>query len=301
MKNSVAPLRPNDLICITAPAKAIDASCVHFAKSFFEQQGYRVRISEHCLGRHDYFSGTDDERLSDFQQAIDDPEVKAIVCARGGYGAIQILDSIRWAAQLREPKWIVGFSDITVFHQRMQCSGIPSIHGTMPLNFETNTPEALQTLLAALEGKPITISAPHSSFNQPGIATGELVGGNLSILYSLLGTDDQVDYSGKLLFIEDLCEQLYHLDRMLYAFQKNGVFNRISGLIVGGMTDLKDTDPPTGFELHQLILDHLRYSNIPICFNFPAGHIADNRALVLGQVYHLEVNSSGTLLQSMGD
>ena len=296
MSSSIPPLRPNDLICITAPAKAIEASAVLYAKDFLEQQGYRVRISEHCLGRHHYFSGTDQERLSDFQQALDDPEVKAILCARGGYGAVRIVDALQWASQLRNPKWIVGFSDITVFHQRMQSMGIPSIHGTMPLNFEANTPEALDSLLAALEGRSVEITAPATPYNQTGTATGELIGGNLSILYSLLGTDDQASYTGKILFIEDLCEQLYHLDRMLFAFTKSGVFDRIAGLIVGGMTDFKDTNPPTGFELHQLILDRFSYHNIPICFDFPAGHISDNRALILGKQCTLDVNKEGVRL-----
>lgn len=292
----IPPLQKGDLICITAPAKAIDEQAVYFARDFFEGHGYRVVISDHCLGRNNYFSGTDVERLQDFQQAIDNPEVRAIICARGGYGTVRIVDRIGWAAQLRDPKWIVGFSDITVFHQRMQVNNLPSIHGTMPLNFETNTSEALATLLLALEGKAYAINAPGSSYNKEGKATGILVGGNLSILYSLLGTDDEIDYSGKILFIEDLCEQLYHIDRMLYAFEKNGAFRRIAGLIVGGMTDLRDTDPVTGFGLQQLILDRFSYHNIPICFDFPAGHIPDNRALVLGTSCELNVSKDATSL-----
>ena len=296
MKNTIPSLKKGDLIYITAPAKAIEKEYILFAKGFFEKQGFRVLISEHCLGAFNYFSGTDAERLADLQFGIDNPEVKAIFCARGGYGCIRIVDQIQWASMLREPKWLIGYSDITIFHQRLQRFELPSIHGTMPFNFEKNSPEALETLLKALMSEKYSISCANDKFNKLGTVQGKLVGGNLSILYSLLGTDDQIDYSDTILFIEDLAEHLYHIDRMLFAFEKAGVFNKIKGLIVGGMTDLQDTDTPFGQTIEEIILSHFQYRKIPIGFNFPSGHIPDNRSLVLGKISELVINESETIL-----
>jgi muramoyltetrapeptide carboxypeptidase len=290
MNSEISPLQKGDLIAIVAPAKAIEAQLVLDAKAFFEKHGYRVVLGEHCLGTHDYFSGTDEQRTSDFQKAIDNPEIKAIVCARGGYGCIRILDRINWAGMLRDPKWIVGFSDATVFHQRMQKFELKSIHATMPLNFAENTEIAMDSMLDALQGKQTEIQILSHQYNKRGNAVGKLIGGNFSILYSMLGTDDQPEYADTILFIEDLSEQLYHLDRMFYAFAKAGILNRINGLIVGGMTNMKDTDTSIGFSLQEIILSHFEYRKIPIVFDFPAGHIADNRALIFGTKVELRVD-----------
>ena len=296
MNATIPALQKGDLIYITAPAKSIEAECVAFAKSFFEQNGFRVIVSDHCLGEHHYFSGTDGERAADFQKGIDNPEVKAIICARGGYGCVRIVDALEWAGMIRDPKFIVGFSDVTVFHQRMQRFGLESIHGTMPLNFSSNTEQSLSTLLLALQKEPYSISTNENKWNKLGKAKGLLVGGNLSILYSLLGTDDQIDYSDTILFIEDLSEQLYHLDRMFFAFSKAGILEKIKGLIIGGMTDMKDTAVPFGKSYKEIILEHFQFRKIPIVFDFPAGHIDDNRALVFGKEVELKVESSGANL-----
>lgn len=289
-------LRSGDLVYITAPAKAIEEEHVLFAKELFEDAGFRVMIGQHCLGRHHYFSGTDEERQADLQFAIDHPEVKAIVCARGGYGCVRIVDRIQWAGMLREPKWMIGFSDVTVFHQRLQRFGISSIHGTMVLNYNTNSSEAINTMMAALKGENADVSCDPNSYNKNGVANGKLVGGNLSIVYSLLGTDDQVDFTDCILFVEDLAEHLYHIDRMFFALNKAGVLDKIKGLIIGGMTDLEDTDIPFGKTVEEIILEHFTYRNIPIAFGFPAGHISDNRALILGDQCKLEVSAEKTLL-----
>ena len=289
-------LRSGDLVYITAPAKAIEEEHVLFAKELFEDAGFRVMIGQHCLGRHHYFSGTDEERQADLQFAIDHPEVKAIVCARGGYGCVRIVDRIQWAVMLREPKWMIGFSDVTVFHQRLQRFGISSIHGTMVLNYNTNSSEAINTMMAALKGENADVSCDPNSYNKNGVANGKLVGGNLSIVYSLLGTDDQVDFTDCILFVEDLAEHLYHIDRMFFALNKAGVLDKIKGLIIGGMTDLEDTDIPFGKTVEEIILDHFTYRNIPIAFGFPSGHISDNRALILGDQCKLEVSAEKTLL-----
>ena len=289
-------LRSGDLVYITAPAKAIEEEHVLFAKELFEDAGFKVMIGQHCLGRHHYFSGTDEERQADLQFAIDHPEVKAIVCARGGYGCVRIVDRIQWAGMLREPKWMIGFSDVTVFHQRLQRFGISNIHGTMVLNYKTNSSDAINTMMAALKGEDTAISCEPNSYNKKGMASGKLVGGNLSIIYSLLGTDDQIDFTDCILFVEDLAEHLYHIDRMFFALNKAGVLDKIKGLIIGGMTDLEDTDIPFGKTVEEIILDHFTYRNIPIAFGFPAGHISDNRALILGDQCKLEVSAEKTLL-----
>lgn len=289
-------LTKGDLIYITAPAKAVEQNYIDYAVQFLEKEGYKVMVSKYCANRYHYFSGTDAERAEDFQVGIDHPKVKAILCARGGYGSVRILDRIQWASQIQHPKWIIGFSDITYFHQKMQKFGLPSLHATMPLNFETNTEEALQTLLTALEKPKYEIVSQFHHYNKKGQAQGELIGGNLSILYGLLGTDDHIDFKNKILFIEDLGEHLYQIDRMLYAFRKAGAFEKINGLIVGGMTQLEDTDIPFGMNIQEIILDHFQFRNIPIAFDFPAGHINDNRALRLGVQINLEVNDSQTVL-----
>ena len=282
MKTSIAPLVEGDLIQILAPAKTIEPEHVLLAKTTLEQKGFRVEISTHCLGESNYFSGSIDERISDFQGAIDNPEVKGILCARGGYGCVQIVDTLNWDNIKRHPKWIIGFSDITVLHQRMSRLGLKSIHATMPLNFSSNTKAAIDSLVEAITGVQYEINTAPTPFNKPGQAKGELMGGNLSILYSLLGTNDHADFKGSILFIEDLAEHIYAIDRMFYALKKTGVLYQINGLIVGGMTGLKDTTVPFGKSYQEVILSHFEGRDIPICFDFPAGHIDDNRALVFG-------------------
>ncbi len=289
MKKEIKHLQKGSVIRIVAPAKTIDEESVFFAKEILEKRGYVVEISKHCLGKHNFFSGTIKERLVDFQTAIDDTSIEAILCARGGYGSVQILDLIQWASFLRKPKWIIGYSDITYFHSKINRLEQQSIHGTVPLNFKNNSPEALDSLFNALEGKENTFSLPSCSENQIGTVEKELVGGNLSILYSLLGTNDDIDYTNKILFIEDLSEPLYSIDRMLFAFKKAGIFEKIKGLIVGGMTNLKDSEPPYGKNYKEIIKSHFIYNNIPICFDFPSGHIDDNRALIFGKSCFLSV------------
>lgn len=292
----IPSLQKGDLIYITAPAKSIDSSYVMYAENYLKNQGFQVEISTHCLGEHHYFSGNEAERALDFNQAIRNPEVKAILCARGGYGCIQILDQIDWKAFSENPKWIVGFSDITVFHHRLQHLGFPSIHGSMPLNFEENSKEALDTLIAAMQGKSYSISSPAHSNNLAGEADGFLVGGNLSIIYSLLGTKDKTQFDGGILFIEDLAEQRYHLDRMLHSLIRSGATHGLKGLIVGSFTSMQDTAAPFGKDTVEIITEHFGGLGIPIAFDFPAGHIPDNRALVFGEKALFIVNDTGASL-----
>jgi muramoyltetrapeptide carboxypeptidase len=290
------PLKKGDLIYITAPAKAIEEGPVFYTRDFFISRGFQVEISKHCFSQYNYFSGTDEERMSDLQFGIDNPEVKAIICARGGYGCVRIIDGIRWANMLREPKWLIGFSDITVFHHRLYNLGVQSIHGTMSLNFEKNSPETFETLLAGLTGKSYQIKSPFNPENKQGRAKGKLIGGNLSIVYSLIGTDDAFDFEDSVLFLEDLAEHYYHLDRMFFALKKCGALDKIKGLVIGGMTDLEDTTIPFGMSVEEIILQHFVFKKIPICFDFPAGHIDDNRALIFGKQVELSVDNEGGIL-----
>lgn len=290
-------LVPGDTIAIVAPAKAIEAEHVEYAKSLLEKKGYKVLVGENCLGRNNYFSGTDEERRADFQWALDHPEVKAILCARGGYGCVRILDKIQWASYFREPKWILGFSDVTVFHLKSNTFGVPSIHATMPLNFQNNSLAALNTLFYAMEGGAYKIETPWNPKNKLGEVSGELIGGNLSIVYSMLGTPNINSFKDKILFIEEVGEHVYAVDRMLFALKQAGVFDQIAGLIVGGMTSMKDTDPGFGEEIENLILDQLYLLKKPVAFGFPAGHIDDNRALIFGTGVELSVNPVKTSLR----
>lgn len=293
MKEFIPRLHSGDLIRIVAPAKAIEAQYVEYAKTFLEAQGFQVIISQHTLGRFSYLSGTDAERMADLQEALDDPECMAILCARGGYGTIRIVDKLNWAGFVRQPKWLIGFSDITVFHNHIQFLGLPSIHATMPLNFQSNSQEALDSLLDILRGKSFRYTYPtHEGFFKSGEARGTLVGGNLAVLCALMGTPKQPEFRGAILFIEDIGEHLYAIDRMLYTLELAGVFDKIAGLIVGGMTNITDTNPPLGYSLHEIIKEKTWFRSFPVCTHFPAGHIDDNRALIFGEEAHLEVGES---------
>ena len=276
-------LKEGDIIRIVAPAKAIEEEKVTFAKNRLEEYGFVVQVGENCLGRDGYFSGTISERTEDVQKAIDDPEVKAIFCARGGYGCIQIVDRINWAGFMDQPKWMVGFSDITVFHQhlsRMQC---PSLHASMPLNFDSNTARSLETLADALKGKQLNYKWASNKHNKQGVTHGEIMGGNLSVICGLIGTNEMPSYLNSILFIEDIGEHLYAIDRYLYQLSKAGVLDQIRGIILGGFANTQDTDPPYGKEFEEIVKSHFEYRSIPVAFDFPAGHQDDNCALILGQ------------------
>lgn len=296
MIKTIPHLKPGDTVGICAPAKAIDKELVEKAAAFLKNAGYRVVISPHCTGRHNYFSGTIQERLDDFQLLLDNPNIKAIWCARGGYGTVQVVDLVNWSSFIRDPKWIIGFSDITFIHGKLSRLGYPSIHGTMPLNISDNSEEAKETLLESLSGETFSITCSHTSYNRFGETETEIVGGNLSILQALIGTDDEPIFKDRILFIEDLAEHLYAIDRIMHTLRKSTALESIKGLIVGGMTDMKDTDPGFGLEMENLILEHFPYRKIPIAFNFPAGHIDDNRALIFGRKAKLKVSQDGVLL-----
>lgn len=207
-------LKKGDTVAIVSPAKAIEEHHITYAKKLFEDAGFKVLIGKNALGTNTYFSGSDEERQEDLQWAIDHPEVKAIICSRGGYGCVRIVEKIQWANLLREPKWIVGFSDITVLQLKAAELGVASLHSTMPLNYQENSKEAIDTLFSALTTGQVNLKWDGRSENQLGTVSGELIGGNQSIIYSLLASTFRPDFNGKILFLEDVGEQLYHIDRM---------------------------------------------------------------------------------------
>ena len=269
-------------IKILSPAKAIDIEHINYAKSYLEKEGMKVEISAYAEGQHNYFSGTDEERLSDFQDALNDPSVDIILCSRGGYGSVRIIDKLDFSSLGK--KLIVGYSDVTVFHNHLQSNyAATTVHATAPLNFKDNTPAALKSLLNVLKGKGNNYIIDGTPLNRIGHAEGAVVGGNLSIIASLLGTNSAIKTNGKILFIEDIDEAVYSIDRMMWSLKKANKLSGLKALIIGGMTSMKDSEIPFGKTVSEVILEAVSEYDYPVCFDFPAGHIDDNRALVFGK------------------
>jgi len=278
-----ASLKPGDTIGLICPARKIDPEAVRPAIDFLEQAGFRVKTGESVGAAWHQYAGDDQLRRKDLQRMLDDPQVTAILSCRGGYGTVRIIDDIHYGNFLEKPKWVAGYSDVTALHSHLNhVMGIATIHSTMPVNFSANTPEALQSLLDVLTGKRVHYEWSAHPLNRKGTMSGEIVGGNLSILYSLLGTKTLLHTTGKILFLEDLDEYLYHVDRMMIALKRAGKLQGLSGMIIGGMTDMKDNAVPYGKTAEEIILEHAEEYNFPVCFGFPAGHIDDNRAIRLG-------------------
>jgi muramoyltetrapeptide carboxypeptidase len=244
------------------------------------------------LEEHQY-AGTDYQRAQDVQQMLDNPEIKAIWCARGGYGTVRLIDQLDFYKFVKYPKWIAGYSDVTVLHSHLNKIGFKTIHGTMPVSLEGNTAFAKTSLKQSLFGeKPNFSYNTTNALNRPGKAKGELVGGNLSILFSLCGSSSNIDTAGKILFIEDLDEYLYHIDRMIVNLKRNRMLDHCAGMVVGGMTKMHDNRIPFGKTAQEIVMDAVKECDFPVAFDFPAGHLDDNRALVLGSEVALIVENS---------
>ncbi|MFT5818961.1 MAG: muramoyltetrapeptide carboxypeptidase [Crocinitomix sp.] len=285
-------------IRLVSPAKHIDQHEVDFAENFLTDSGFDVEVGTYALGVHNYFSGTVEERLSDFQYALNDPTVDVILCTRGGYGAVQLVDQLDFSGFMAHPKLIIGYSDITVFHEHIPKNfNLPTIHATAPLNFSENTFESLSSLVNAINGKTNNYEIESHSLNILGEIAAPLTGGNLAIIHSMLGTNSEADYEGKILFIEDVGEAVYSIDRMFYALKKAGKLAQISGIIVGGLSNMKDSEVPFGCSVEEVIQQHIAPLNIPLCFNFPAGHMLDNRALIIGQKATLSVGEDNVTFE----
>ena len=270
-------------IALVAPARKVAEDDIAFAVEYIRQRGFVPIYDERLFLSHNQFAGNDEQRASVLQHYLDADDIDAIMCVRGGYGAVRIIDRLDFDKFMQKPKWIVGYSDVTVLHAKMHSLGIESLHATMPINFQDNSKQALDTLFDALCGKEIKYDLPQQTLDILSKMKGEVVGGNISVLYSLLGSDIFPDVEGKVLFLEDLDEYLYHIDRMMMAFQRAGIFDKIGGLIIGGLTKMHDNAIPFGMTAEEIISEKTKDKNIPTVFNFPAGHINDNRAIILGR------------------
>lgn len=292
-------LKPGDKVAIVATARKVAPSEMEVAIQAFRSWGLQVVTGPHLFGVNNQYSGTDAERASDLQMMLDDQEVKAILCARGGYGTVRIIDQLNFSIFEQHPKWIVGYSDITVLHSHINKQfGIETLHAIMPINFpDEGTHEAIESLRKALFGETLEYNIATQPLNIPGNVSGVLTGGNLSILYSLTGSVSDIQTEDKILFIEDLDEYLYHIDRMMMNLKRSGKLSGIRGLIVGGMTKMNDNTVPFGKQAEQIIADYAKEAGIPVCFNFPAGHIADNRALIMGREVQLNIDQNGVSLK----
>lgn len=289
-----ASLQRGDTIGLVCPARKIPLTDISFAIGFLEDNGFRVIVGESVGAEHHQYAGDDHLRRKDLQQMIDNPKVKAIIACRGGYGTVRIIDDLHYGNFVDRPKWICGYSDMTALHSHINhVMGIGTLHCTMPVNFKTNTATSLQSLLDALMGNTLDYTFDAHPLNVGGASSGEVVGGNLSLLYSLLGTKTGLHTHGKILFLEDLDEYLYHIDRMMMALKRAGKLQGLAGIMVGGMTDMKDNQIPYGKNAEEIILEHCRPYGYPICFGFPAGHIDDNRAIKLGIEGSLTIGPNG--------
>lgn len=287
-------LKKGDRIRVVSPAGKVEKEKIRSGMNLFEQAGFEVVWGDHVFDNHFQFAATDTRRLRDLQQALDDPQCRAIVCARGGYGAIRLVDQLDLSNFRQQPKWLVGFSDITVLHALLQNEGFCSIHGAMPGFYlkDDQPSDSFNELLKTLKGENSPVRVPPQAFNRPGDASGILTGGNLSMIYSLMGTPLEPATDGNILFIEDLAEYLYHLDRIMQSLKLAGKLESLKGLLVGGLTEMKDNDAPFGQSPQEIIRETVKAYDFPVCFDFPAGHIDRNLPLVFGAGYQLEVNKS---------
>jgi muramoyltetrapeptide carboxypeptidase len=294
-------LKKGDTIGLVCPAGTMPveriSECIRVLN---EDWGFTTKVGKTIGTAFNYFSATDQERLADFQAMLDDESIKAILCARGGYGIGRIIDSIDFTRFKKNPKWIIGFSDVTVLHSHIYRNYyISTIHSSMAgaFNDEGYKNEFVQSIRNALEGKKLKYSCEPHEFNRRGEGIGELVGGNLALLAHLSGTDSDLKTKGRILFIEDVGEYLYNVDRMLYQLKRSGKLDKLAGLVVGGFTDMKDTEKPFGQTAYEIIRDVVQEYKYPVCFGFPVSHEKENVALRIGMGYKLKVGKTRTTLE----
>lgn len=291
-----AYLKKGDTIMILSPAGKIrERSAVDPGIELANHWGLVVFFGNHLLSQDNSFAGTDEERLEDLQKALDDPSIKAIWAARGGYGSVRIVDDLDFSKFMQHPKWVIGYSDITVLHNKLHELGYQSIHAQMPLTLNLEDPvqkESIQSLYQTLFGKKLHYKLSSSKFNRQGESSGQLVGGNLSIVYSMLASDTNLNMNRKILFIEDVGEALYHIDRMMISLKRAGYFENCAGIIVGQFKLKPNKGNPFGKSLEEIVLEAAEGTDFPIVFDFPAGHVDDNRSLLLGSYVDMKVTKT---------
>lgn len=285
-------LKKGDTVAIICPAGFMPYNKAETCIQVLQQWGYKVKIGKTLGSQCNYFSGTDDERLADLQQMLDDDTIHAILCGRGGYGMGRIIDQLDFSRFKRKPKWIIGFSDITVLHTHVyRRFGIAGMHAPMAAAFNDGEDgnEYIQSLRKVLTGKKLRYTAPVHPYNKKGTVTAPLVGGNLSLIAHLSGTSSSIKAKGHIIFLEDVGEYIYNIDRMFYQLKRNGVFDKAAGVIIGGFTDMKDTTVPFGKNVYEVIHDVLQGFDYPVCYQFPVSHSRENYALKIGINYELAV------------
>ena len=294
--NKVSYLKQNDKIALVATARKISAEELAFAIATLKQWGLQPVLGKNIYAVENQFAGSDKQRTEDLQWAINDDSIKAVLIVRGGYGTVRIVDTVDFTKLKTNPKFIIGYSDVTVLHSHIHIHiSIPTLHATMPINFDKNA-EAIETLRKCLFGETVAYQFETNSLNRSGEANGVLIGGNLSLLYALSGTASDIDTKGKILFLEDLDEYLYHIDRMILNLKRSGKLANLKALVIGGFTDMKDNTVPFGKTAEEIILGAVKEYNFPVCFNFPAGHIDRNLALYFGKEISLKVNKANCSL-----
>lgn len=300
MKQLPKPLQKGDTVAIVATARKVSQEEIAPSVKIIEGWGLKVIFSPHLFRSENQFAGSDSERCSDLQWALDHKDVKAIVMARGGYGTLRIVDNVNFERFVKNPKWVVGYSDITVLSSHLINLGVASIHGTMAFSFSQDA-ESTESVRKLLFGEDLNYEMESHPLNKCGEGKAELVGGNLSVLYALSGSESDIVTKNKILFIEDLDEYLYHVDRMILQMKRSGKLKDLKGLIVGGMTEMKDNKIPFGKTAEEIIFDAVKEYNYPVCFNFPAGHIKRNLAFCIGKMIQLVVYDSGTKVDYIED
>ena len=294
-------LQPGDTIGIVCPAGYMPFEKAQTCIDTLHQWGYRTKIGATLGGNSQtYFSGTDEERLADLQEMIDDDNVQAVLCGRGGYGIGRIINKINFKKFARYPKWLIGFSDVTVLHAHIYRNyQVSTLHSPMAAAFNDGGAETkfILSLKDALEGRKAKYECEVHNFNQQGVARGELVGGNLALLSHIVGTSSDIKTRGRILFLEDVGEYLYNIDRMMYQLKRSGKLKNLAGLIIGGFSEMKDTERPFGKEVYEIIHEMVRDAEYPVCFNFPVSHMPENYALKIGVRYKLKISRHGVTLK----
>jgi len=290
-------LSPGDKVGIAAPARWVDNDDMNVFLNALGDEGWNA-ITGSIYSRHHQYSGSDRDRLKDLQAMLDNPEIKAIFCARGGYGTGKLLAGLDLNTFARYPKWIAGFSDITALHSCIMMKlGTAVLHSAMPYTLrkaEGLTDPGLASLFAVLRGETPAYNIPPEDLNRTGRGQGVLLGGNLSVLYSFTGTAYQLPTKGAILFLEDVDEYLYHIDRMMLNLKLAGMLENLNGLVIGGMTDMHDNEIPFGKTAYEIIREAVEPYGFPVCFGFPAGHQSPNMAMVMGREVYLDVDASGS-------
>lgn len=293
-----AYLKKGDKIAIISTARKISIEELKTSIKTFESWGLEVILGPNLFKKQHQFAGSDEDRLSDLQWVLDSSEIKAAICARGGYGTTRFIDKLDFTKFKNNPKWICGFSDVTALIGSINAQGIQALHSTMPIFFDGKTTDkSIESLKDSLFGNELNYLSQPSKLNKTGVASGKIIGGNLSILNNIIGTKSDFDWKGKILFIEDLDEYLYHIDRMMVHLDRFDKLKGLAGLIVGSMSDMHDNTIPFGKNVQEIILEHTAKYKYPICFDFPIGHEKENRAITCGAEVNLTINSDQIKLE----